>query len=266
VVEYPWVFCHVGFFRFYVDAEHPPFPKENSMRSYQLDFSTRETLAAGILILSVFAYSLNTGLAQAQQPAPPTPPAGVVPDQLPPDALGKEYSGQERANLGVTLSDNTQGKVWIRSVEPRSAADIAGLRPNDQLTALDARPIATYLDVIRYVNQKGASDDIAVHLIRNGKPGMLTASLGAQYGAPNSATSFTDFPGSAPGTAGAQGNPALNPESPASIVAGKNIAGNGIVAQAGPDAWRYKQQNGIWWYYTPNNQWLTYTNGAWNQQ
>src|ERR1700676_5050067 len=115
------------------------------MRSYQLYFSPRETLAAGVMILSVFAYSLITGLAHAQQPAPP-PPAGVVPDQLPPNALGKEYSGQERASLGVTLSDNTQGKVWIRSVEPRSAADIAGLRPNDQLTALDARPVATYLD------------------------------------------------------------------------------------------------------------------------
>jgi hypothetical protein len=232
------------------------------MRSYQKVFSTRMNWAAGGLALLALTLAMSASLAQAQQPAPP-PPAGVVPDQLPPDALGKDYKGPERASLGITLSDNTQGKVWIRSVEPRSAADVAGLRPNDQLTALDARPIATYLDVIRYVNQKGASDDIAVHLIRNGKPGMLTASLGAQYGAPNSGTTFTDYPGSAPPAAGFQGTLPPNPEAPAPIVAGTNVAGNAIVAQADPNAWRYKQQNGVWWYYTPRNQWLTYTNGAW---
>jgi membrane-associated protease RseP (regulator of RpoE activity) len=232
------------------------------MRSYQKVFSTRTTWAAGSLALLALTLAMSASFAQAQQPAPP-PPAGVVPDQLPPDALGKDYRGPERASLGITLSDNTQGKVWIRSVEPRSAADIAGLRPNDQLTALDARPIATYLDVIRYVNQKGASDDIAVHLIRNGKPGMLTASLGAQYGAPNSGATFTDYPGSASQATGAQGTLPPNPEAPAPIVASTNVAGNAIVAQADPNAWRYKQQNGVWWYYTPKNQWLTYTNGAW---
>jgi hypothetical protein len=211
------------------------------------------------LIVSAVVFTLIGGFVQAQAP---TPPAGVVPDQLPPNALGKEYSGQERASLGVTLSDNTQGKVWIRAVEPRSAADIAGLRPNDQLTALDARPVATYLDVIRYVNQKGASDDIVVHLIRNGKPGMLTASLGAQYGAPNSGATFTDYPGSGQ-QAGPQDNATPNSDAPAPVVAGTNVEGNAIVAQGNPNAWRYVQRNGQWWYYAPNNQWMTYSNGAW---
>jgi hypothetical protein len=233
------------------------------MRRYPLYFSLRETLATSALLLSVIVYALISGLAQGQQPAP-LPPAGVVPDQLPPNALGTDYRGPERASLSVTLSDNTQGKVWIRAVEPGSAADIAGLRPNDQLTALDARPVATYLDVIRYVNQKGASDDIAVHLIRNGKPGMLTASLGAQYGAPNLGSTFTDYPGSAPQTTGVRGNSVPNPGAPAPIVAGTNVQGNAVVGQGNSNAWRYQLRNGQWWYYTPNNQWMTYSNGAWS--
>jgi membrane-associated protease RseP (regulator of RpoE activity) len=232
------------------------------MRGHLLFLKTKETWATGALVLSIVACTLNYGLLQAQQ-SPPPPPAGVVPDQLPPAALGKDYRGPERASLGITLSDNTQGKVWIRAVEPRSAADIAGLRPNDQLTALDARPVATYLDVIRYVNQKGASDDIAIYLIRNGKPGMLTASLGAQYGAPNSGSTFTDYPGSAQQLTGAQSNSIPNPGAPAPIVAGTNVQGNAVVAPGDANAWRYQQQNGQWWYYTPNNQWMTYSDGAW---
>jgi membrane-associated protease RseP (regulator of RpoE activity) len=232
------------------------------MRNHQKAFSINMKWAVfGSTLLAWTFVTMTGATAQAQPPAPPT---GVVPDQLPPNALGKEYSGQERASIGITLSDNTQGKVWIRSVEPHSAADIAGLRPNDQLTALDARPIATYLDVIRYINQKGASDDVVVHLIRNGKPGMLTASLGAQYGAPNSGTSFTDYPGAAGKTAAVLGGPAPNPLAPAPIVAGTNVAGGAIAPQGDPNAWRYKQQNGMWWYYTPNNQWMTYANGVWS--
>ena len=65
--------------------------------------------------------------------------------------------------LGITLSDNTQGKVWIRSVDANSGADEAGLRPNDQIVALDEKQINTYLDVVRYVNTKGASDDVTVY-------------------------------------------------------------------------------------------------------
>ncbi len=103
-------------------------------------------------------------------------------------------SRQEHARLGVTLSDNTQGKVWIKTVEPNSGADEAGLRPNDQIVALDDTKINTYLDVVRYINQKGASDDVAVYIRRNGRPGMLTASLGSEYAAPASGQ-ITEYPG-----------------------------------------------------------------------
>ncbi len=97
--------------------------------------------------------------------------------------------------MGVALSDNSQGKVWIRTVDPNSGADEAGLRPNDQIVALDDTKINTYLDVIRYINLKGASDDIAVYIRRNGRPGMLTAALGSEYSG-SASGQVTEYPGS----------------------------------------------------------------------
>src|SRR5581483_7546876 len=29
------------------------------------------------------------------------------------------------------------------------------------------------------------------------------------------------------------------------------------------ETWRYVWQNGAWWYYQPNGQWLVYTDGVW---
>jgi S1-C subfamily serine protease len=118
---------------------------------------------------------------------------------------------QSRASLGVTLSDNKQGKVWIRNVQPGSGADQAGLRSNDQIVAIDTRQIFTYLDVIRIVNLKGASEDIQVHILRNGKPGMLTASLGSQYAGNPPQGTFTEYPAGTPAVSGAPSN-ALPPE------------------------------------------------------
>jgi len=132
------------------------------------------------------------------QPAPPPGPEEAPPplgaDQGPPGGDPIVSAREEHARLGVRLSDNSQGKVWIRLVEPGTGADEAGLRPNDQIVALDEQKINTYLDVIRYINTKGASDDVAIYIRRNGRPGMLTASLGSQYAAPARGT-FTEYPG-----------------------------------------------------------------------
>lgn len=128
--------------------------------------------------------------AMAQEPGavPNAPdPAGPVLDQ--------ELQTASRAQLGVTMADNGQGKVWIRTILPNSAAARVGLWPNDQIVALDDHEVRTYLDVIRYVNNKGASDTVAVHIMRNGLPCMLTAALGSQYATPPSPNLETEFPG-----------------------------------------------------------------------
>lgn len=153
--------------------------------------TSKLTVLAGLFGLA--ALQMAT-IATAQGPAPGTGP-GVAPTG--PAAPGPDpivSSRQEHARLGISLSDNTQGKVWIKSIEPNSSADEAGLRPNDQIVALDDTKINTYLDVVRYINTKGASDDVAVYIRRNGRPGMLTAALGSQYGGPSTGE-VAEYPG-----------------------------------------------------------------------
>ncbi|MBS0207995.1 MAG: PDZ domain-containing protein [Planctomycetes bacterium] len=216
------------------------------MRS-TLSMKWKAALTAG---LATAAIAL-AGLVQAQQSpaqAPPPPPADA-PDSAPIDATP---AGQSRARLGVNLSDNHQGKVWIRSVDPGSAADIAGLRANDQFVALDEQKIFTYLDVIRYVNMKGAGDDVAVYIRRNGKPAMLTASLGSEYADPESDAKFTEFPGGTRQTKFT--DPAVDPTAPTPGDLGSN----------GPATpWRYRNVNGQWFFYSPAGQWMTWSNNRW---
>ena len=30
-----------------------------------------------------------------------------------------------------------------------------------------------------------------------------------------------------------------------------------------PDGWRYRNENGVWWYWSPKNHWSYYDNGSW---
>ena len=146
------------------------------------------------------AAPICASVAQAQ--LPPAPPAGPgIPQRytverpvIPPAGNPIVTSRQEHARLGVTLSDNSQGKVWIRSVEAESGADDAGLRVNDQILSLDDHKINTFLDVIRYINTKGAGDDVRVYIMRNGRPGMLTAALGSEYATPPGGE-ISEYPG-----------------------------------------------------------------------
>jgi S1-C subfamily serine protease len=152
-------------------------------------FLTRSAFAmfAGMAALALS----QLGATAHSQEAPAFQPADVGPAAAPDPVVS---SRQEHARLGITLSDNAQGKVWIRAIDPNSGADEAGLRPNDQIVALDETKINTYLDVVRFINQKGASDDVAVYIRRNGRPGMLTASLGSEY-ANTSGGQIAEYPG-----------------------------------------------------------------------
>jgi hypothetical protein len=32
-----------------------------------------------------------------------------------------------------------------------------------------------------------------------------------------------------------------------------------------PDEWRYRNEHGAWWYWTPKNHWMFYENGSWQE-
>lgn len=42
-----------------------------------------------------------------------------------------------------------------------------------------------------------------------------------------------------------------------------NPSFDNVAAPADPNAWRYKQQNGEWWYYGTDEKWLVHRNGKW---
>ena len=133
--------------------------------------------------------------------------------------------------------------MCVKSVVSVSAADLAGLRPNDQIVSVDEKKIETYLDVIRHVNHKGASEDVTITILRHGKPAMLTASLGSEYANPNPAPTYTEFPSAGrqmTNYRAASGTPDAAGQAP----------------PQNPDQWRYRWYNGAWWYYGPNNQWV----------
>ena len=42
-----------------------------------------------------------------------------------------------------------------------------------------------------------------------------------------------------------------------------NVTGDGAPARGSPDPWRYRFENGRWWYWTPQNQWMWYGDNGW---
>jgi membrane-associated protease RseP (regulator of RpoE activity) len=88
------------------------------------------------------------------------------------------YLGHEQARLGVTLADNSQGHVWIRSVIAGSPADRAHLRPGDQIVAMNESNIRSYADAVRFINASHPDQEVTIAFNRGGQSGGTTAVLG----------------------------------------------------------------------------------------
>lgn len=118
--------------------------------------------------------------------------------QHPADVPMTHYTGREHGSLGVTLSDNGRGDVWVSTVVPHSPADRAGVRPGDQILAFDNQPIHSYREAVHAINLKGPYDQMLVHVRRNGQDAALTASL-LPHQAPGDPMNATAMQGQGPG-------------------------------------------------------------------
>lgn len=128
---------------------------------------------------------------------------------VPVDALNRVVpqlirSGRvERVGLGVAVYSEAQVQRWrdagvtglerpgvlIRSVEPGSAADAAGLRGNqydqgtgefvlgDLIVALDGQPIATVADLTTALKGRSDGDVVTLSIVRDGVPQDLSVTL-----------------------------------------------------------------------------------------
>jgi len=86
-------------------------------------------------------------------------------------------SRQKHAGLGVTLSEDSQGEVWITFVAPGSPAQRAGLRSGDQLLKLDGDRVRSAEDVIDDIRDKDPGSKVALKIRRNGRTQDLDAKL-----------------------------------------------------------------------------------------
>ncbi len=93
------------------------------------------------------------------------------------DEEATEYRGNERAALGVMLSEGRDGQVSISQVLSGSPAEQAGIRRGDKIKKIDNQEVNAYRDVIRLVNRKGPDDDIRITIQRAGEEKQLDVSL-----------------------------------------------------------------------------------------
>ncbi len=97
-----------------------------------------------------------------------------------------EYGEVRRGQLGVIMQDLTPdlaeafglqrgGGAVIARVSPGSAADQAGLKPGDVITALDGEPVSRSSDLRNAIGLLRAGTRIKLNILRGGKPRDITA-------------------------------------------------------------------------------------------
>ncbi len=82
---------------------------------------------------------------------------------------------------GGSMTGKTDASDWRVHVEPDSAADGAGLRDGDQLTAIDGRPTPRF-EAVRPIVRPLAGEEVTLTVVRDGRTLRLPAVLGARDG------------------------------------------------------------------------------------
>jgi Do/DeqQ family serine protease len=87
----------------------------------------------------------------------------------------------------IGLSPATEGAV-VMQVEPGSAADRAGIKAGDVVTALGGRPVRGASDLRNRIGLTRAGEDVELTILRNGAERRLRARVERSSGAPQAAT------------------------------------------------------------------------------
>lgn len=88
------------------------------------------------------------------------------------------YRRSRRGALGITLDEDARGPVRVNHVYRDGPADEAGVRPGDEIVAVDGQEIRGAEELLRVLAQKQPGQEIALHLDRDGRERTLHATMG----------------------------------------------------------------------------------------
>lgn len=81
--------------------------------------------------------------------------------------------------LGITLERDSSGRPVVDSVQPKSPADMAGIKKGDRIVRVSSRPIATPESFREWIQASVPGKAIQIELMRDGKSVEVTAKLEA---------------------------------------------------------------------------------------
>lgn len=84
---------------------------------------------------------------------------------------------EERAFLGVTLDEESREGAYVTNVYPESPAERAGLRPGDEIIAIDDDEIRSSRDLMHNLSQRDPDEDVSLEIDRNGRQRTLHVTL-----------------------------------------------------------------------------------------
>jgi serine protease Do len=72
--------------------------------------------------------------------------------------------------VGRTIATAESSKFVLTTVSSRSAAETAGLRAGDVITAVDGKPVQRSIDFARSLLQRGPGERLSISVLRRGEP------------------------------------------------------------------------------------------------